>query len=350
MDLLQLLIVGIFLSVVYLIERTTDKRTLLILVSQSLDIVKHLHRLKNPDFYYTDELQATRIGKKKNTIIHRKPLESTKKPIHDYVFRESIYTDILIAIKNGRTGVSDKVDCSIFFTEDGLSVDPRFHDNIDKFISYMKKSGISLKYLSTEEAKKELEELKSHKKVGYKSAMIWFKDLETNHFFVILPGEPGIVWVRNEPLSKEKKFHLLYRQISNSPPSYLSSLHTFFGNHVSLTSDIKKALTFYWKRISHEGKKVLEGSDIIHLYTEDGKYLEAFWSGIYLVSKMQSYGWKVVSNQSDQIHIDDTVSLVSQKYPDQKLIWKGSLTTAKSPGYWKFVSSTNCNTDCYKSR
>jgi hypothetical protein len=229
------------------------------------------------------------------------------------------------------------VDCSVFFTEDGLSVHPVFLQNIEKFIEFAKKSGLSLKYLSTEEAKKELQKEKSHKNVDYASAMIWFKDVVLNHFFVVLPGEPGIVWVRNDPLAEDTKFHLLYSEISDSPPCYLSTGNTFFKwNCVTTTPNRMEALTFQWKRLSGDGKKVLKTSDIVHLCTEGGMCLEAFWTGIYLVPEKKSYGWKIEYSKSDEIHIDDTVTLVSQKYPDQKLIWNGSLTTSHSSGYWRF--------------
>jgi hypothetical protein len=192
--------------------------------------------------------------------------------------------------------------------------------------------------------KKELE--KSHKNINYTCAMIWFKDLDLNHFFVVLPGEPGIVWVRNDPLTSSKGFHILWSQISGSP-CYLSSGNSFLsGKHVTLTTNRKEALTFHWKRISEritKCKEILENNDIIYLCTEDGECLEAFWSGIFLVQEKESYGWKVIlSNQSEsqnntQIHIDDTVTLVSKKYADQKLIWQGgSLTTSNSSGYWRF--------------
>jgi NAD-specific glutamate dehydrogenase len=69
-------------------------------------------------------------------------------------FDEKHFSSISKAIINGRTGDLVNDDFSDLFTKDGLSVHPGFLHNVDKFQKFMKKSGINLKYLSTEDAKK----------------------------------------------------------------------------------------------------------------------------------------------------------------------------------------------------
>jgi len=231
-----------------------------------------------------------------------------------------------------RAGKRQRYNCKILFVNDGTST---HQNNVRKLEEKFHNSGLNFICISAEEARRKLQKQNSHKQIGYKGATIFFYDKDKKHLLVILPGEPGIEWIRNDPLTKDMRFRILYIQIPEYPLSYLSEEPSYvYGPFVTTTSEEKKALTFHCK-IKREGADVLKSSDVIQLCIEDGRCLEAFWNGLYLVLENASSGWKVIADH-EEVHIDDLVTLVSLKYPEQKLnLQKGSLTTAKTDSYWR---------------